>query len=117
MWNLGFPGGSMVKNPPANAGGLGSIPDPGRPHIPAGQLSPCAITTEPVPRNPGTTAAEPRCCSCWKSSTLEAVRRKRSLCNEKLVHPTREQPPLTETREKPMQQQRPRIVRQIEFFF
>ena len=23
----GFPGGSMVKNPPANAGDMGSIPD------------------------------------------------------------------------------------------
>ena len=26
----GFPGGSMVKNPPANAGDMGSIPDLGR---------------------------------------------------------------------------------------
>ena len=26
----GFPGGSVVKNPPANAGDTGSIPDPGR---------------------------------------------------------------------------------------
>ena len=28
-----FPGGTMVKNPPANAGDMGSIPDPGRSHI------------------------------------------------------------------------------------
>ena len=27
---LGFPGGSVVKNPPANAGDAGSIPGPGR---------------------------------------------------------------------------------------
>ena len=27
---LGFPGGSVVKNPPANAGDPGSIPGPGR---------------------------------------------------------------------------------------
>ena len=27
---MGFPGGSMVKNPPANAGDLGSIPQSGR---------------------------------------------------------------------------------------
>ena len=27
--NLGFPGGSVGKNPPANAGDVGSIPDPG----------------------------------------------------------------------------------------
>ena len=26
----GFPGGSVVKNPPANAGDTGSIPDPGK---------------------------------------------------------------------------------------
>ena len=30
----GFPGGSVVKNPPANAGDTGSIPDLGRSHIP-----------------------------------------------------------------------------------
>ena len=30
----GFPGGSEVKNQPVNAGDLGSIPDPGRSHVP-----------------------------------------------------------------------------------
>ena len=29
----GFPGGSVVKNPPANAGDTGSIPDSGRSHM------------------------------------------------------------------------------------
>ena len=29
-----FPGGTVVKNPPANLGGTGSIPGPGRSHIP-----------------------------------------------------------------------------------
>ena len=28
-----FPGGSVVKNLPANAGHMGLIPDPGRSHI------------------------------------------------------------------------------------
>ena len=28
-----FPGGSVVKNPPANAGVMGSIPDPRRSHM------------------------------------------------------------------------------------
>ena len=32
MW--GFPGGAVVKNPPASAGDMGSIPGPGRPHMP-----------------------------------------------------------------------------------
>ena len=30
----GFPGGSVVKNPPASAGDTGSIPDLGRSHMP-----------------------------------------------------------------------------------
>ena len=44
----GFPGGSVVKNPPANAGDMGLSPGGGRfPHA-MEQLSPCATTTEPV---------------------------------------------------------------------
>ena len=31
-----FPGGPVVKNPPANAGAMGSISDPGRSHMPRG---------------------------------------------------------------------------------
>ena len=30
----GFPGGTVVKNPPANAGDTGSSPGPGRSHVP-----------------------------------------------------------------------------------
>ena len=47
-----FPGGPVVKNPPSNAGDVGSIPGWGTkiPHD-AGQLSPCAATTEPVHLN------------------------------------------------------------------
>ena len=29
-----FPGGTEVKNPPANAGDMGVIPGPGRSHMP-----------------------------------------------------------------------------------
>ena len=29
-----FPGGAVVKNPPANAGDTGSSPGPGRSHVP-----------------------------------------------------------------------------------
>ena len=29
-----FPGGAVVKNPPANAGDVASIPGPGRSHMP-----------------------------------------------------------------------------------
>ena len=31
---LDFPGGTVVKNPPANAGDMGSIPGLGRSHMP-----------------------------------------------------------------------------------
>ena len=37
-----FPGGSAVKNPPANAGDISSIPDPGISHML--QLSPRGAT-------------------------------------------------------------------------
>ena len=30
----GFPGGPVVKNPPASAGDVGSTPDPRRAHMP-----------------------------------------------------------------------------------
>ena len=33
-WPEGFPGGAVVRNPPANAGDTGSIPGPGRSHMP-----------------------------------------------------------------------------------
>ena len=49
----GFPGGSGVKNLPANAGDTGSIPDPGKSHLPPTEkLRPCATTAEPVLQEP-----------------------------------------------------------------
>ena len=35
-----IPGGAVNKNPPADAGDTGSIPGPGRFHMPVEQLSP-----------------------------------------------------------------------------
>ena len=32
--SLGFPGGTVIKNPPANAGDTGLSPSPGRSHMP-----------------------------------------------------------------------------------
>ena len=46
-----FPGGAVVKNPPANAGDMGLSPGPGRPPLAAEQLSPCTTTTEPTCQN------------------------------------------------------------------
>ena len=34
IYNRDFPGGTLVKNPPANAGDMGSSPGPGRSHMP-----------------------------------------------------------------------------------
>ena len=47
-----FPGGPVVKNPPSNAGDVGSIPGRGTkiPHA-TGQLSPRAATTKPAHLN------------------------------------------------------------------
>ena len=42
-----FTGGTVVKNPPANAGDTDSVPGPGRSRA-VKQLSPCATITEPV---------------------------------------------------------------------
>ena len=57
----GFPGDSVVKNPHANAGAQGLIPDSGRSHVPCLELrSPCAITVGPVPYSLGTVAPEAR---------------------------------------------------------
>ena len=33
IWGLDFPGGAVVKNPPANAGDTRSSPGPGRSHM------------------------------------------------------------------------------------
>ena len=40
---MGFPGGSVVKNLPANARDMGSIPDSGRYHVPQ-QIRPFVTT-------------------------------------------------------------------------
>ena len=65
--HMDFPGGAVVKNPPANTGDMGSSPGPGRSHMPWSNearvsqllslcsrarepqlLSPCATTTAPL---------------------------------------------------------------------
>ena len=47
MQNLDFPDGPVVKNSPASAGDMGSIPDP-EDSTCTGQLSPRATTTKPA---------------------------------------------------------------------
>ena len=48
----------MVKNLPANVGDMGSISDPGGPHM-CGAMKPCVTTIEPVLSSPGATNTEP----------------------------------------------------------
>ena len=53
----GFPSGSVVKNPSANARDTGSIPGPGDPT--------CCGATKPILHNYGACALEPTGCSYW----------------------------------------------------
>ena len=70
LW--GFPGGSVVKNPPANVEDTGLTPGQGRFHV-MEQLSPCATTTEPVLWSPQASVTEApvpyRPCSATREAT------------------------------------------------
>ena len=66
------PGSAEVKNLPANAGDVGLISDPERYHM--SQLSPGAVTTEPVPYSPEPRLLKPSL-TLW---TLEPM-----LCNKR----------------------------------
>ena len=67
MNNKGFPGGPVVKSPPAYAGDTGWIPGPGSLHVPQGSLAgapwrPCSATREAAVRSsPHTTSRESPC--------------------------------------------------------
>ena len=50
----------MVKNPPANAGDMGSSPGPGRSHMPQSNEA-----CEPQLLNLRATTTEPVCCNYW----------------------------------------------------
>ena len=53
----------LIKNPPANAGDAGKVPDPERiPYAPE-KLSLSATTTEPVLQSPGATSTGHTCCT------------------------------------------------------
>ena len=88
-----FPGGAVVKNPPAMQGTWVQAlvwEDP----ICRRATKPTHTTTEPALQSPQPTTTEPAC--------LERVlHKKRSHCSEKPVHRTEEQPPLAENQRKP----------------
>ena len=78
-----FPGGSVDKNPPANAGF-----DPRSRKSPqAGeQLSLCAPSSEPA------------CCDYWSLHPSARAPQRKPTCNKKPMHCNKEQPTLTATR-------------------
>ena len=67
----GFPGGSAVKNPPANAGDMGSISGPGRSHMPQSSEA-HAPQLLGLCRGLGATSSEtagPRACALQREAT------------------------------------------------
>ena len=100
-----FPGGPVVKNPPASAEHPSSLPGLGRFHLPEGQLSPCATTTEPVLWCPQAAHAEASTPYSPRSTTGEATAM-RSLCT-----PMKTSPRTLQLEKACMQQQRPRAAR------
>ena len=57
----GFPGGAVVKNPPANAGDMGSSPGPGGSHMPQSSWARAPQLPSLRSRVPRTTTTEPTC--------------------------------------------------------
>ena len=71
----GFLRGSVIKNPPANAGDTDSIPDPGRFHMPG--------ATKPMHPNYWVSALEPGSPNCWRLRASGPELHKRSHHTEK----------------------------------
>ena len=69
----GFPGGSVVKDPPANAGNTGLTSGLGRSHMPAEQLSPCAATTEPEYTNTEVLAPWTTCSTTREATAMRSL--------------------------------------------
>ena len=74
----GFPGGSVVKKPLANAGERSHFLIQEDPHA-SEQLSPCATTIEPVLWSPGASPTEPACCNNQSSHRVHAPQQEKPL--------------------------------------
>ena len=66
--DLGFPGGAVAKNPPANAGDTGSIPGQGRSHVPRSNKSraPQLLSLRSRSHEPQLLKPMPRACALQK---------------------------------------------------
>ena len=96
-----FPGGTGVKNPSANAGDTGSIPGPGRSHVPRSNWAQVrhnywACTLEPARHNYWACVLQ-----LLKPMCLEPV-----LCNKRNLH-------LPQLEEACVQQQRPNAAKKL----
>ena len=111
MKQQGFPGGAVVKNPPANAGDTGSSPvweDPA-----------CRGATKPVHHNYWACALEPASHNFWspRSTTTEACApracapQQEKHCNEKPSHHNQEQPRSPQLEKARTQQRRPNTAK------
>ena len=102
LW--GFPGGLVVKNnPPANAGDTGSVPGPGRSHMPRSSKA-----HVPRPLSLSSRALEPQLLRPHAAATGACVLRARTPQQEKPLQrevctPKPEGSPLATTREKSKQ--------------
>ena len=75
---MGFPGGAVVRNPPANAGDMGSSPGPGRSHMPRSNEAPAPQLLSLRSR-----AHEPQLLSPSATTTEAHAPRARALQQEK----------------------------------
>ena len=87
----GFPDGSVEKILPASAGDVGSIPGPGRSHVPR--------SNSPIWHNYLACALESRHHNCSACMPEPVIHNERSHCSEKPTHRNKEYPPLTAARE------------------
>ena len=96
----GFPGGSVVKNPPASARDAGLIPDLGRCHMP--------WATKPVHHSSWAFVLGPGSHSYWSLHALQPVLPTADATAMKIMRTAAREPPrLTVTGEKPEEQQWP----------
>ena len=96
----GFPGGSVVKNPPLEQETRVCSWSREMPHV-AGQLSPAATAIGPVLSSPSAAASE----ACVPWSPPSTTRAAPTVSSSGTA--TREEPPLAITREKPVRQRGP----------
>ena len=85
-WRRGFPGDSVVENPPASAEEMGSSSGPGRSYMPQGNQACVPQLLNFALGGPEAMPTEPTCCNYWSQCALEPVLRgkrstaMRSLC-------------------------------------